>query len=173
MRGGFGFDSHRLTEGRRLVLGGVDIPSPKGEDGHSDGDVLIHAVIDALFGAACSGDIGSHFPPSDPAYKDIGSLVLLTKAVDEIRKSYRIVNIDCTVILERPKILPFVSAIRSSLAPVLGIGECAVSVKGKTKEGLDAAGEGKSIEAYATVLLEELSTEKPESHPPEGKTWMA
>ncbi len=160
MRVGFGFDSHRLVEGRKLVLGGVLIPFDKGEDGHSDGDVLIHAVIDGLFGAAASGDIGSHFPPSDPAYKDIESLILLKKAMDEIEGLYRVVNIDCTVILERPKILPFVPEIRKNLAVSLGIPESAVSVKGKTKEGLDSAGEGRAVEAYAAVLLEDCSSPK-------------
>ncbi len=160
MRVGFGFDSHRLVEGRKLVLGGVHIPFDKGEDGHSDGDVLIHAVIDGLFGAAASGDIGSHFPPSDPAYKDIESRILLKKAMDEIGGLYRVVNIDCTVLLERPKILPFVPEIRKSLAGALGIPESAVSVKGKTKEGLDSVGEGRAVEACAAVLLEDCSSPK-------------
>ena len=154
MRTGFGFDSHRLARGRKLVLGGVVIPFHKGECGHSDGDVLIHAVIDAILGAACLGDIGSHFPSSDPAYKDIESTLLLRKTVEKIEPLYRVVNIDCTVVLERPKILDYVQTIRESLSRTAGIPLGSVSVKGKTKEGLDSAGRGKAVEAYATVLLE-------------------
>jgi 2-C-methyl-D-erythritol 4-phosphate cytidylyltransferase/2-C-methyl-D-erythritol 2,4-cyclodiphosphate synthase len=153
-RVGFGYDLHRLTEGRRLLLGGVDIPFSKGEDGHSDGDVLIHAVIDALFGAAGLGDIGSRFPPSDPAYKDISSRILLRRAAELVRgENLRIGNLDCTVVLEMPKILPYRQAITSRLAEDLGIPPAVVSVKGKTKEKADATGEGRAVEAFATVLL--------------------
>ncbi len=153
-RVGFGYDLHRLVEGRKLLLGGVEIPSPVGEDGHSDGDVLIHAVIDALFGAARLGDIGSHFPPSDRAYKDISSRVLLRRAAALVSgKGWTISNLDCTVVLETPKILPYRDAIANTLAEDLGIPQDAISVKGKTKEKVDAVGEGRAVEAFATALI--------------------
>lgn len=155
MRIGFGYDLHRLEQGRTLVLGGVKIPAPFGELGHSDGDVLLHAVIDALLGAACLDDIGSHFPPGDPAYKDIPSRVLLTRTAELVRDAgYRIVNIDATVVLQAPKILPHVPGIRAAIASDLSIPVETVSVKGKTKEHVDATGEGRAVEAYAAVLLE-------------------
>lgn len=151
---GFGYDLHRLVEGRKLLLGGAEIPSPVGEDGHSDGDVLIHAVIDALFGAAGLGDIGSHFPPSDDTYKDISSRILLRRAAELVREAnFRVGNLDCTVVLERPKILPYRPQIKANLAEDIGIAPDAVSVKGKTKEKVDAVGEGRAVEAFATVLL--------------------
>jgi 2-C-methyl-D-erythritol 4-phosphate cytidylyltransferase/2-C-methyl-D-erythritol 2,4-cyclodiphosphate synthase len=151
---GFGWDLHRLVPERKLLLGGIAIPSPKGEDGHSDGDVLIHAVIDALFGAACLGDIGAHFPPSDPAYKNISSRILLQRAARLVyAENLRIINLDCTIVLESPKILPYRNAIAACLAEDLGIAPPAVSVKAKTKEKLDATGEGRAAEAFAVVLL--------------------
>lgn len=151
---GFGWDLHRLVPGRKLLLGGVEIPSPKGGEGHSDADVLIHALIDALFGAAGLGDIGSHFPPSDPAYKNISSRVLLRRAATLLRaENLRIVNLDCTVVLESPKILPYRQAIAACLAEDLGVSPGLISVKGKTKEQVDAAGEGRAVEAFAVVLL--------------------
>jgi 2-C-methyl-D-erythritol 2,4-cyclodiphosphate synthase len=157
MRIGFGYDLHRLEQGRALVLGGVRIPAPFGELGHSDGDVLLHAVIDALLGAACLGDIGSHFPPGDPAYRDISSRVLLERAVTLVRQAgFRIVNIDATVVLQAPKILPYAAEIRAVMASDLGIPVESVSVKGKTKEQVDATGEGRAVEAYAAVLLESI-----------------
>jgi 2-C-methyl-D-erythritol 4-phosphate cytidylyltransferase/2-C-methyl-D-erythritol 2,4-cyclodiphosphate synthase len=153
-RTGFGYDLHRLAEGRRLLLGGVELPSPKGEEGHSDGDVLIHALIDALLGAAGLGDIGEHFPPSEAAYKDISSRILLRRAARLVyQKNLRVVNLDCTVILESPRILPYRQAILANLAEDLNIPPEVISVKGKTKERVDAAGEGRAIEAYAAVLL--------------------
>jgi 2-C-methyl-D-erythritol 4-phosphate cytidylyltransferase/2-C-methyl-D-erythritol 2,4-cyclodiphosphate synthase len=153
-RVGFGWDLHRLVPERKLLLGGVEIPSPRGEDGHSDGDVLAHALIDALLGAAGLGDIGGHFPASDPAYKDISSRILLRRAADLVRaENLRVVNIDCTVVLESPKILPYRKAIADCLAGDLGISAAAVSVKGKTKEKVDATGEGRAVEAFAVVLL--------------------
>jgi 2-C-methyl-D-erythritol 4-phosphate cytidylyltransferase/2-C-methyl-D-erythritol 2,4-cyclodiphosphate synthase len=153
-RVGFGYDLHRLKEGRRLLLGGVELPSPKGEEGHSDGDVLIHAIIDALLGAAGLGDIGEHFPPGEAAYKDISSGILLRRAAQLVReKNLRVVNLDCTVILETPKILPYRRAIAAKLAEDLNIVPAAISVKGKTKEKVDATGEGRAIEAFAVVLL--------------------
>jgi 2-C-methyl-D-erythritol 2,4-cyclodiphosphate synthase/2-C-methyl-D-erythritol 4-phosphate cytidylyltransferase len=151
---GFGWDLHRLVPERKLLLGGVEIPSPKGGEGHSDADVLIHAIIDALFGAAGLGDIGSHFPPSDPAYKNISSRVLLRRAVALLRaENLRIVNLDCTVVLESPKILPYRQAIAACLAEDLGVSPPLISVKGKTKEKVDAVGEGRAVEAFAVALL--------------------
>lgn len=152
---GFGYDLHRLIGGRKLLLGGCTIPSQFGEAGHSDGDVLIHALIDAMLGAAAMDDIGRHFPPSDPAYRDISSMVLLEKTLAMIEKSgYSVVNVDCTVVLESPRIAPFIEKIRENLAGAIGTCSTSISVKGKTKEGVDAAGEGRAIEAYAVVLLE-------------------
>lgn len=151
MRIGQGCDLHRLTRGRKLYLGGVEIPSELGEEAHSDGDVLIHAIIDSLFGALAMGDIGSHFPPSDMQYKDIPSLVLLARTLD-ITKA-EIINLDCTVVLERPKLRPYIDAIRASLADALGIDVSRVSVKAKTNEGVDSEGRMEAISAQATVLL--------------------
>lgn len=151
MRIGQGCDLHRLTRGRKLYLGGVEIPSELGEEAHSDGDVLIHAIIDSLFGALAMGDIGSHFPPSDMQYKDIPSLVLLARTLD-ITKA-EIINLDCTVVLERPKLRPYIDAIRTSLAGVLGIDVSRISVKAKTNEGVGSEGKMEAISAQATVLL--------------------
>ncbi len=154
MRIGYGYDIHRLVAGRKLVLAGVDIPSPVGEEGHSDGDALIHAIIDALLGACSLGDIGSHFPPSDPAYKDISSRILLKKAMDMIREAgWCIENVDTIVILQSPRILPYVADMKRILAADMGIALDSVSIKGKTKESLDATGEGRAVEAYAVALL--------------------
>lgn len=156
MRIGTGWDIHPLVEGRKLVIGGVAVPHTKGEAGHSDGDVLIHAVIDALFGAAALGDIGTHFPPSDPLYKDIDSTVLLEKSVDILNKrGFRIINLDTTVILQEPKLKTFIPAIVKNLARYLKLDETTISVKAKTRENLDSTGKGLAIEAQASVLLEE------------------
>jgi 2-C-methyl-D-erythritol 2,4-cyclodiphosphate synthase len=158
MRTGFGYDIHRLKKGRGLYLGGVLIPSAKGELGHSDGDVLIHALIDALLGAAALGDIGMHFPSGDAQYKDISSLVLLQKTVDMLRQQkFKILNIDCTVILEKPKLLPHVPRIKETLARELGLAPDCISIKSKTKEGLDSVGKIRAIEAYAVALVQNLS----------------
>ena len=154
MRIGFGYDLHKLKKGRKLIIGGVLIPYEFGEEAHSDGDVLLHAIIDALFGAIAEGDIGSHFPPSDPQWKNISSLLLLEKAYHIIKKKgYSIGNMDCTVVLEKPKLLPHMLTIRTSIANVLEIEIDQISVKGKTKEKVDAVGEGRAIESYASVLL--------------------
>ena len=154
MRIGFGWDIHRLVPGRPLVIGGVVIPFDKGEEGHSDGDALIHAVIDALLGASCLGDIGTHFPPSDPDLKDISSLVLLRKTAALVRdEGFSLGNIDCTVILEKPKLSPYMQSLKAALAKVLECPAGHISVKAKTREGLDAAGEGRAVEAHAVVLL--------------------
>jgi 2-C-methyl-D-erythritol 2,4-cyclodiphosphate synthase len=156
MRIGCGYDIHKLVENRALVLGGALIPFSRGEEGHSDGDVLIHAVIDALFGAAGLGDIGTHFPPSDQAFKNIKSTILLEKSMRLVQEAgYTIVNIDSTVIIERPVLKPHIPAIRAALAKSAGVAENQVSVKAKTKEGLDSTGAGDAVEACAVVLLEE------------------
>ncbi len=158
IRVGLGYDIHRLTEGRRLMIGGVEIPAEIGEDAHSDGDVLVHAVIDALLGGAGLGDIGSHFPPDDSAYKDISSRTLLRKTGNLLKgKRFRIMNLDCTVILESPRLLPFRDRIKDAIAADLEINNEAVSVKGKTKEGLDKTGEGRAVEAYAVALLSRMN----------------
>ena len=155
LRIGFGYDIHRLAEGRRLLLGGVALPSSRGEEAHSDGDALIHAVIDALLGAAGLGDIGSHFPPGDPATKDISSRILLRRTAGLLRgEGLRVSNLDCTVVLEAPRILPFVAEMRRNLAEDLRADPGAISIKGKTKEGQDSAGKGLAVEAYAVALLE-------------------
>jgi len=155
IRVGSGWDLHRLVEGRPLWLGGVNIPSPKGEEAHSDGDVLLHAVIDALLGAAALGDIGTHFPPSEERWKDADSRHLLRMTLDLLkREGWRIGNLDCTVILESPKLGPYKETIRQTLAEDLGLSQEAVSVKAKTKEGVDAVGRGEAVEAFAAVLIE-------------------
>ena len=154
MRIGFGYDSHLFESGKPLVLGGVIIPECDGLKAHSDGDVLIHAVIDALLGAAALGDIGSHFPDTDDHWKDADSGELLRSVVYELRGAgYSIENIDATVICERPKLRPFVELIRSSLAELMSIGIGRISVKGKTNEGMDAVGAGKGIVVHAVALL--------------------
>ncbi|MEW5816870.1 MAG: 2-C-methyl-D-erythritol 2,4-cyclodiphosphate synthase [Spirochaetota bacterium] len=152
---GIGYDLHRLVPGRPLMIGGVAIPAAWGEEGYSDGDVLIHAIIDAILGAAGLGDIGTHFPSSDPKYKGLSSRVMLTNIVSLIRNAgYSVVNLDSTVILQAPKILPFIENIRQTLSQDLDLPYSRVSVKGKTKENVDAVGEGRAIEAFAVVLLE-------------------
>jgi len=154
MRIGFGYDIHRLTENRPLILGGVTVPFDKGEDGHSDGDVLIHAVIDALLGALADGDIGTHYPPSDPQWKGISSRILLKETAERVAAAgYRIGNLDCTVILELPRLGPYKEAIRRTLSEDLGIPVSDISVKAKTKEKQDAAGQGLAVESQAAVLL--------------------
>ena len=156
MRIGFGYDSHRFEEGRRLVLGGVEFPGETGLAGHSDADALIHAIIDALFGAAAFGDIGSHFPDTDPKWKDADSARLLEAAVREIESAgYRIGNIDATVICERPKLRQKIDAIRNRLASIIGIDASRVSVKGKTNERMDDIGAGVGIAVHAVALLEQ------------------
>ena len=154
IRTGIGYDSHRLVEGRRLVLGGVEIPHDRGLLGHSDADALIHALCDALLGAVADGDIGQHFPDKDPQWKDADSTVLLGRVAERLmRAGWRIVNTDATVLAEAPKLLPHIPAIRARLAEVLGIDVSRVSVKAKTNEGMDAVGrrEGISVMAVATV----------------------
>ena len=156
MRIGFGYDSHVFTDAAKpLVLGGVLIPDSPGLKAHSDGDVLIHAVIDALFGAAALGDIGSHFPDMDAAWKGADSALLLETAMAEVRAAgHQLGNLDVTVICERPRLRPHVEAIRARLARILGADVAQVSVKGKTNEKMDDVGAGKGIVVHAAVLLE-------------------
>ena len=156
MRIGFGYDSHVFTDAAKpLVLGGVLIPDSPGLKAHSDGDVLIHAVIDALFGAAALGDIGSHFPDTDAAWKGADSALLLETAMAEVRAAgHQLGNLDVSVICERPRLRPHVEAIRARLARILGVDVAQVSVKGKTNEKMDDVGAGKGIVVHAAVLLE-------------------
>jgi len=155
MRTGIGYDLHRLKRGRRFLLGGVEIPFPKGEDGHSDGDVLAHAVCDALLGASGLGDIGELFPPSDPAFKNANSMEILRNVFTRVKKAgWKVVNLDCVVICEKPKVLDYREDIRNSLAKALEVSTDVVFVKGKTAEGLGDVGKGKAVEAFAVCLLE-------------------
>ncbi len=157
MRVGIGYDSHRLVAGRPLVLGGVHVPYEKGEQGHSDGDALIHAVIDALLGACAREDIGAHFPPGDPRFAGISSRVLLRETSKIVRQAgYRPVNVDCTVILQTPRLRPFVAGMRENMARDLELEAGSVSVKAKTAESLGPVGEGLAVEAHAAALLETL-----------------
>ncbi len=154
MRIGSGWDIHRLQEGATLILGGVVIPSSKGLVAHSDGDVLIHAIIDAILGAVAQGDIGTHFPDTDPRYKRVSSVELLNHVVKKLLPPFVINNIDTTIILQEPKLRPHIDSIRYSLADLLEIPIDCVSVKAKTAEGvLGELGNGDAIEAHATVLL--------------------
>lgn len=155
IRIGHGYDVHRLAAGRRLVLGGVEIPYEKGLLGHSDADVLTHALMDALLGAAALGDIGSMFPDSDPAYEGADSIRLLRTVCAALRASgYRLGNADCTVIAQAPKIKPFVPAMRFVLAEACGVDIDRISVKATTEEGLGFTGGGEGIAAHAVVLIE-------------------
>lgn len=154
-RVGYGYDSHRFQEGRPLMLGGVRIPHPAGLSGHSDADVLIHAVIDALLGAAALGDIGSHFPDTDERWRGADSSLLLAAVAKKVADAgYAISNIDATVICEAPRLRPHVDAIRKRLASILGIEVSQASVKGKTNEKMDDVGAGVGIEAHCVALLE-------------------
>ncbi len=157
LRIGQGFDLHRLTENRKLILGGIEIPYILGLLGHSDADVLVHAIMDAMLGALSLGDIGLHFPPEDDKYKDISSIKLL-KYVNELIRSngYTIVNIDSTILAQRPKLLTYIPQIKQSIATSLGIDEGAVSVKATTTEKLGDIGKGLAIASEAVVLLEKI-----------------
>lgn len=163
MRIGQGYDVHRLVEGRNLIIGGVDIPYEKGLLGHSDADVLLHAVMDALLGAAALGDIGQHFPDSDERYKGISSIALL-KEVGKIlqENGYMIENIDSTVIAQRPKLLPYRPQMAENIAAALGIEKEQVSVKATTEEGLGFTGTGEGISAQAIALLSSVADYAPE-----------
>jgi len=153
-RVGQGFDSHALVAGRKLIIGGVDIPHAKGLAGHSDADVLIHALCDALLGAAALGDIGRHFPDTDPKYKNADSRTLLRAVAQKVREAgYDIANVDATVIAEAPKLAPHIPAMVKNLAADLGVGEREVNVKAKTAEKMGALGRGEGIAAQAIALL--------------------
>ena len=155
MRIGHGYDVHRLVPGRALILGGVRIAYDLGLDGHSDADVLTHAVIDALLGAACLGDIGRHFPDTDPAYKGIDSQLLLAHTRDLLHTAgYRIGNIDVTLIAQAPKLAPYIEAMRETLARTLGIDVDRLNVKATTEERLGFTGRGEGISCHAVCLLE-------------------
>ncbi len=154
MRVGIGYDIHRLVPRRRLVLGGVEIPFAKGLIGWSDADVLTHAIIDALLGAAALGDIGRHFPPGDPEYKDISSLVLLGRVKGKLAESnWQIDNIDATIVAEQPRLGDFIDRMRQQVSQTLGISVEQVSVKAKTSDQLGAIGRGEGIAAYAIALV--------------------
>lgn len=157
MRVGHGYDVHRLVEGRRLILGGVDIPFEKGLLGHSDADVLTHAVMDALLGAAALGDIGKLFPDSDPAYEGADSLKLLERVVQVLGENgYAVGNVDATVLAQRPKLAPHIPAMREKLAAAMGVDFGQVSVKATTEEGLGFTGTGEGIAAHAVALIVEI-----------------
>ena len=152
---GHGYDVHRLVENRALILGGVEIDYERGCLGHSDADVLLHAIMDALLGAVALGDIGRHFPDTDPAYKGASSMHLLTLVVEMLRKmSAAVVNIDATLILQRPKVAPYVEKMRENIAFALGIPKDRVNVKATTEEGLGFTGSGEGVSAHAVALVE-------------------
>ena len=155
MRIGHGYDVHKLVEGRPLVLGGVTVPFEMGLLGHSDADVLLHAVCDALLGAAALGDIGKHFPDNDNAYLNIDSRILLKNTVGLLsEKGYRIVNIDATVIAQKPKLAPFIEQMRNNIAQDCGVSLCNINVKATTEEGLGFTGDLSGISAHAVCLIE-------------------
>ena len=167
---GMGYDVHKLTEGRKLILGGVEIPYDKGLLGHSDADVLVHAVMDALLGAAALGDIGRHFPDTDPEYKGASSMKLLEhvgKLVED--KLYVIGNIDATIIVQRPKMAPYIEAMRANVANVLHIDIDQVNIKATTEEGLGFTGSGEGISAQAIASLEEIANYSYAVGPEEGR----
>lgn len=156
MRIGHGYDVHRLVEGRKLILGGVEIPYERGLLGHSDADVLAHAVMDALLGAAALGDIGKLFPDSDPAYAGADSLVLLKRVAEVLSENgYQIGNVDATVLAQRPKLAPHIPLMREKLAAAMGVDPGRVSVKATTEEGLGFTGTGEGMAAHAVALIEE------------------
>ena len=155
IRVGLGYDKHVLTEGRKLILGGVIIPFEKGEAGHSDGDVLLHAITDALLGAAGLGDIGSYFPPSDPQWKDADSALLLKKCWQDVKNAgWNLGNLDCVIALEKPKFLPFRDQVRESIANILEVSKNQIFVKAKTGEKLGDIGQGRAVEVWSVCLLE-------------------
>lgn len=154
IRVGLGYDLHRLIEGRKLILGGIVLPFEKGEDGHSDGDVLFHAITDAVLGASGLGDIGSYFPPEDAKWKDADSAQLLSAVLKDVyAKGWKIENLDCVIKLEKPKFIPFRQQVVNNIASVMGIEADQVFVKAKTGEKLPPVGTGDAVEAYCTCLL--------------------
>ncbi|MBW1783557.1 MAG: 2-C-methyl-D-erythritol 2,4-cyclodiphosphate synthase [Deltaproteobacteria bacterium] len=154
---GFGYDVHRLVDGRPLILGGVDIPHGVGLDGHSDADVLTHAIIDAVIGASGAGDIGQHFPDSDPAYKGVSSLSLLKTATEMIhRKGFELNNLDATVVAQAPKLAPYLGTMRERLAETLAVPTDRINIKATTSERLGFCGKGEGMEAFAVVSLKAI-----------------
>ncbi|MBN1615570.1 MAG: 2-C-methyl-D-erythritol 2,4-cyclodiphosphate synthase [Deltaproteobacteria bacterium] len=154
MKIGFGYDSHRLVEGRRLILGGVEIPYEKGLLGHSDADALVHALCDAILGAAGLGDLGGHFPDTDPAYKDISSLVILERVRDMAAgKGYIVGNVDATIVAERPRLRGYVDAMAGRIAGILQVSPEAINIKAKTNEGMGFTGRAEGVAAFAVVLM--------------------
>ena len=161
MRVGVGYDVHPLVSGRRLVLGGVEIPFEKGLDGHSDADVLVHAIIDALLGATGLGDIGVHFPSSDLRYKDISSVALLRQVVSLRRdEGWLVCNVDASIVAERPRLTPFIADMRAIITEALGIGVEQVSVKSTTSKGLGFLGKGEGIAAHAVAMVEKAGEDQ-------------
>lgn len=162
MRIGTGYDVHKLVENRKLILGGVEIPYEKGLLGHSDADVLVHAIMDALLGAAAKGDIGQHFPDSDPSYKDISSLVLLKKVGDILEDElFCVVNVDATIICQRPKLAAFIPEMIRNIEKTLGLEQGRVNVKATTEEGLGFTGSGEGIAVQAVALIQEIVQNDP------------
>ena len=157
MRVGTGFDAHPLTAGRRLMLGGIEVPFDKGLGGYSDADVLIHAIIDALLGAAALGDIGSHFPSGEPQYKDVSSLILLAKVRDKLTENgWRVSNVDATIVADGPKLIYFIDQMRQKVSETLGVDISQVSIKASTSDGLGFVGRGEGMAAYAVALIESV-----------------
>ncbi len=157
MRIGYGYDVHKLVEDRKLILGGVEIPYEKGLLGHSDADVLVHAVIDSIFGAAALRDIGYHFPDSDERYKGVSSIVLLKETARILKDAgYKIENIDSTIVAQQPKLLPYIPQMIKNMAEALGIKENQINVKGKTEEKLGFTGSGDGMKAHAVCLINEI-----------------
>jgi len=161
MRVGFGYDSHRFAEGRRLIIGGVEVNYEKGLLGHSDADALIHAIVDAIIGALGEGDIGKHFPDTDPHLKGISSLVILKRAADlAAQRGYCVNNVDSTVILEKPRLSPSVEEMRRNIAKVLGTDYSRINVKAKTNEKMGFIGRGEGIAAFAVVTLAKVGADE-------------
>lgn len=155
LRIGNGYDVHRLVEGRKLILGGVEIPHLKGVLGHSDGDVLVHAIMDALLGSLALGDIGQHFPDTSNEYKDIDSMILLERVFNLIKeKGYRVVNLDCVIVAQQPKLKPYLEEMRQKISKVLETKISNISVKATTEEKLGFTGNEEGIKSYCVVLLE-------------------
>ena len=157
MRVGIGYDVHRFAPGRKLILSGVEIPYEQGLLGHSDADVIVHAIMDALLGAAALGDIGQHFPDTDPEYEGISSILLLEKVAQLLKENhYSVGNIDAVIIAQRPKMMPYLEQMRKNTAAALGIEEGRISIKATTEEGLGFTGRGEGIAAQAVCLLEQV-----------------
>jgi 2-C-methyl-D-erythritol 2,4-cyclodiphosphate synthase len=153
-RAGFGYDVHRLVEGRLLILGGVEVPFEKGLDGHSDADVLLHALIDAILGAASMGDIGAHFPSSDPALAEIASTTMLERVITKVGEAgWRVENVDGTIVAERPRLTPHTPRMKAAIAKICGIEEERVNIKSKTTDGLGFTGTGEGMAGYCVVML--------------------